>query len=358
MIRKRLLLFFVLAILPVYVAAQTPGTKAAAQNENDTSKEVVRLSDLIDEALANNPAIQSGKHTVLAMRARVPQARALPDPVIGTGWMGGTLPFRASNPGDYRKFSIMQMFMYPGKRALMGQMAEKEADASQLDVATLRRQITAEVKAAYYEYWYNDKAIRTTQRKKELLRKFSQLAESRYGVGKGMGGASDVLMSQVEISMLTEKLTMQEQAKTTAQAKLNALLARDPETPLPPPEDVSGPSPLTYSLDELYSLARQNNPEYQKMQTMVEAKQVSVDLAKKANLPDLNVEYMYQQLPGMPDMKGLTVTMNIPIFYKSKQREQVKQLTQEGLSAARARDNMLNQIAMDIKMNYTMAQSA
>jgi hypothetical protein len=47
---------------------------------------------------------------------------------------------------------------------------------------------------------------------------------------------------------------------------------------------------------------------------------------------------MYEQRPQMPDMHGLTFTVNVPVFYKSKQREELKQAKEEELSAASARD--------------------
>ena len=72
------------------------------------------------------------------------------------------------------------------------------------------------------------------------------------------------------------------------------------------------------------------------MQQMVERNQLAINLAHKDYLPDLSVGYMYQQRPDMPDMNGLTFTVNVPVFYKTKQREEVRQATEEELSAERA----------------------
>src|SRR5206468_6281513 len=118
------------------------------------------------------------------------------------------------------------------KRSLRGQMAGKEVDASQWDSEAVRRGVVANVKAAFYDYWYYDKALHTTEQNRDLLTKLSQIAEARYRVGKGM--QADVLRSQVEISMLLQKLTTLEQQRATAQARLNTFLARDPEAQLPP----------------------------------------------------------------------------------------------------------------------------
>ncbi|MGB9106178.1 MAG: TolC family protein [Terriglobales bacterium] len=364
MIKRGFILVLVALVSAASVAADGPaGSKVTAQVVNDKAapaadQGVLTLDDVVRTALAKNPAVQSAAHTTAAQRAKVPQASALPDPNVGIGWMGNIQPFsvQTGDPSSYRSVSAMQMLPFPGKRSLRGQIASKEADASQWDVEAVRRRVAADVKTAFYDYWYYDKAIRTTQQNRDLLTKLSQIAEARYRVGKGM--QADVLRSQVEIAMLLQKLTVLEQQRATAQARLNTLMARDPDAPLPPAADVANQSPLNYSLDDLYKLARQNDPEYQRMQKMVERNQLAINLAHKDYLPDLSVGYMYEQRPLMPDMHGLTFTVNIPVFYKSKQREEVRQAKEEQLSASSARDNRQNELYFDLKQNYLAAKAS
>jgi outer membrane protein TolC len=91
---------------------------------------------------------------------------------------------------------------------------------------------------------------------------------------------------------------------------------------------------------------------------MVERNQFAINLAQKDYLPDLSVGYMYEQRPNIPDMHGMTFTVNIPIFYKTKQREEVRQATEEQLSAASARDNRQNELYFDLKQNYLAAKAS
>jgi outer membrane protein, heavy metal efflux system len=323
-----------------------------------TDQSVLNLDEVVRVALAKNPAVLSASHAVLAGRAKVPQASALPDPTFGVGWMGNPRPFsvQTGDPSSYRSVSAMQMLPFPGKRSLRGQIAGKEVDAIKWDLEAVRRRVVADVKASYYDYWYYDKALHTTEQNRDLLSKLSQIAEARYRVGKGM--QADVLRSQVEISMLLQKLTTLEQQRATAQARLNTLLARDPDAPLPPTADVTNASPLNYSIEDLYKLARENDSEYQRMQKMVERNQLAINLAHKDYLPDLSVGYMYEQRPAMPDMHGFTFTVNIPVFYRSKQREEVRQAREEELSASGSRDNRQNELYFDLKQNYLAAKAS
>jgi outer membrane protein TolC len=331
-----------------------PATTTTTQT---TGPSPVGLDDLVREALQKNPAIQGASHTVEAQRRRVPQAKTLPDPTVGIGWAGNITPFsvQSGDPSSYRAVTASQQLPYPGKLKLRGEIASKEADAASSDYEAIRRRVTSDVKMAYYEYWFYDKAIQTTLKDKDLLTKLSQIAEARYRVGKGV--QQDVLRSQVEISLLLQRLTVLQQQRNNSQARLNTLLARSPEATLPPAEDIER-SPLNYSLDDLYRLARQNDPGLHREEQMIERNQLAVNLAQKDYYPDLSVGYMYQQRPMLPDMHGMTFTINVPIFYKSKQREEVKQATEERFSAERSRDNRQNELNFELKQQYLGAKAS
>jgi outer membrane protein TolC len=338
----------------VPVPLQAPATDTTAQTAGPSP---VSLEDLVREALQRNPAIQSASHTEEARRRRVPQAKTLPDPMVGIGWAGNITPFsvQSGDPSSYRAVTASQQLLYPGKLKLRGEIASKEVDAGSSDLEAVRRRVTADVKTAYFEYWFYDKALQTTLKDKDLLTKLSQIAEARYRVGKGI--QQDVLRSQLEISLLLQRLTVLQQQRNTSQARLNTLLARSPESPLAPAENIER-SPLNYSLDDLYRLARQNDPGLHREEQMIERNQLAVNLAQKDYYPDLSVGFMYQQRPMLPDMYGMTFTVNVPIFYKSKQRAEVRQATEERLSAESSRDNRKNELNFELKQQYLAAKAS
>jgi outer membrane protein TolC len=336
------------------LTVQTPATGTVAQTATLSPG---GLEDLVREALQKNPAVQSAMHTVEAQRLRVPQAKALTDPTVGIGWAGNITPFsvQSGDPSSYRAITASQQLSYPGKLKLRGAIASKEADAVSSDLEAVRRRVIADVKTAYFEYWFYDKAIQTTLKDKDLLTKLSQIAEARYRVGKGV--QQDVLRSQVEISLLLQRLTVLQQQRNTSQARLNTLLARSPEAPLPTAENIER-SALNYSLDDLYRLARQNDPALQREEQMIERNQLAVNLAQKDSYPDFSVAYMYQQRPMMPDMHGMTFTINIPVFYKSKQHQEVRQATEERLASESSRDNRKNELNFELKQQYLAAKAS
>jgi outer membrane protein TolC len=338
-------------------AVKSPAIVPDASASQSSGQQVLSLDDVIREALEKSPEAQSALHEVRALERRVPQAKTLPDPMASVGWAGNPAPFsvmRGDN-SSYRGLTVSEQFPYPGKLRLRGEIASKEADAAQADYEAVRRRISSEVKAAYYDYFYFDRAIQTTNRNKDLLEKLSQIAEARYRVGKAM--QQDVLRSQIEISLLLEKLTMFEQQRATAQARINAFLVRSPESPLPPAADVE-PETITHSLDELYALAATNDTAALRNQRMVERSRLGIALAQKEYRPDIGVGYMYQQRAGLPDMNGVTVTVNIPVFYKSKQRQGVAEASEELISAEKMHENRLNEVRFELKQQYLAAKAS
>jgi len=341
------------------VQAQGPNIiKARAAGSADRAASVLRLDEAVQEALQNNPSLQSALHTAQAERHRVPQASSFPDPTFAVNWMGNIKPFsvQTNDPSSYRGVAATQELPFPGKRRLRGEIAGKEADAAQADYEGMRRRLTAEVKAAFYDYWYYDKAMQVTLQNKDLLQKLSQIAEARYRVGKGI--QQDVLKSQLQLSLLLQKLTVLQQQQATAAARLNALLARPPEQPLAPPADVAGPAPLNYSLAQLYELADRTDPGLRREQRMVESRQLAVNLARKDYYPDLAVGYMYEQRPLLPDMHGFTFTVNIPAFYKSKQRQELAEAGQRAAAAEESQQNRKNELDFEVQQQYLEAKAS
>lgn len=338
---------FVVLFWPAALAAQQAAAEAPP----------LLLDELVREALAKNPAVQAAQRRVEALRRRIPQARALPDPTVSVGWMGDLKPFgvQRDDPSSFRSVSAQQEIPFPGKLKLRGEIADREAEAAWWDYEATRRRLVAEVKAAYYDTFYYEKALEITRKNKELLEKVAQIAATRYQVGQGL--QADVLKAQVEVSKLLQRLTVLEQQWKTAQARLNTLLFRDPEAPLGPPAGVE-PARLDTTLDSLYQLAREHDTGLQLEARLIERSQLAADLARREYYPDFGVGYTYQNRPLLPEMHGFTFTVRIPVFYRSKQREGVNEAAQELQSAERSREARLTTLTFEVKEQYLAARAS
>ena len=336
-----------------------PAAPVRAQSAKEDSPSVpVLLKDLVSEALTRNPEIQAARHSVNAKRARVPQAKAWPDPTISFGYGGNAVPpfsVMRGDPSSARQIMAEQEIPYPGKTRLRGQIAAHETEAEVTTVEDAQRQVAAETKEAYFELHFIDQSLETLRKDREILQRLAKVAEIRYSVGKA--AQQDLLRAQVELSKLVERQTTLEQTRKTLEAQLNSLRDLPVDTPVGPTADVR-PSVLTQSIDELQSAAESSFPALKRQQTMIEGNRLAVDLARKDVRPNFSVGYTYMQRAGMPDMYGVTFSTSLPIFRRSKQDMAIREAAESLESARRKEQNELTVLRYRVKQEYLQVQSA
>lgn len=323
----------------------------------DSTVGALRLQDLIEQTLENNPEIKSMQRRFDMMRARVPQAKALDQPVLSVGYMGNIAPFyvQRDDPSSGRSISITQDLPFPGKRALKGKVASSEADAEWWLFEQTRRNVVAEVKDAYFDLYYISKALGVVTKTKTLLEQFIKIAEARYAVGKGI--QQDVLKAQVEFSKLLEQQTMLEQRKQIAEARLNSLLYRESDSPLAVPEELK-PRAFDFSLAQLNEAAIANYPDLKAQRRKIEGAQYAIQLAKKEFYPDFSVGFTYTNRPAMPEMYGLSVGVKLPIYSAQKQRPALTEATASFEAEKRTLENMATVLMFKIRDKYLAQNTA
>ena len=345
LIFPKTILFAYLILFPGFLYAQSESSP-------------LRLAPLIEEALLNNPEILAARQRWEAYKEKVPQAYALEDPMLGFGII--SLPTNFSFRDEdmtMKEIAISQKFPFPGKRPLMKEMAEKEAEAVHTGIQLKAHQIVRDLTLAYYELSHTYRTSEVTQRNKDILENFAKIAETRYSTGEGV--QQDVIKAHIEISKMVDELIMLDQRKKTLEAKLNALLNRPSGSPVGKPEEVA---PRTFPLasEDLQRMALDMNPTLQGMRKMIEAKQRANDLAKRDYYPDFNLRFAYGQRDNGPegmkrrDMLTGMVEINVPIFYKSKQDRKVAEANAD-LQATEAQYRaMKNELSFMITDMFTM----
>jgi len=324
-----------------------------------SEKRVLNLDQLVDEALQNNPEILAANKRWEAFKEKVPQVKALEDPMLGFGIIN--LPTNFSFKDEdmtMKELSISQRFPFPGKRPLMKEMAEKEAEAVYTEIQEKANRIIKQVKATYYELSYNYRSTEITQRNKEILETFVKIAETQYAVG--MGIQQDVLKAHVEVSKMVDELIMLGQRKRALEAKMIALLNWSPETQVGKPEEVIFRK-LPITIEEFQKMALEVNPTLKGMKKMIEAKEKAYALAKREYYPDFDIRFAYGQRNNGPEMKRrdmLTgmVEINIPIFYKSKQDRKLAETKADILTTEAQYQAMKNEILFMITDMGSMIQ--
>jgi outer membrane protein, heavy metal efflux system len=345
-----------IAALGLQATAQESAVAPMSATSHASAPAPLALDDVVAEALEHNPDIAAMARSFDQMQARVPQAKAWPEPMLEVGSMGNILPFsvQTDDPSSARVITVTQEVMWPGKLSLMGKMAGAEAEAEWWAYEQMRRMVVADVKTAYFDLAYLTRAVEVVSKNKVLMERVAKIAEARYALGKGM--QQDVLKAQLEITRMFGMLEMLEQRKASTEARLNILLYRDTESPLGRPARLE-PRAFDYTLEGLKEIAL-TSPILRQQRSKIDKEQYALRLAEKQYYPDMSVSYTYQNRPMMPEMHGLMVGVKLPLYFWQKQRPAVAEAA-AGAAAERKRlESAQALLSFKIKDAYLMATTS
>lgn len=336
------------------VAPLAPGRAQAApaaagmpeRVPKDSARAAGALDSLVAQALAINPTIHAAAARVKAAQMRIGPAGARPDPML----MAGVENLPISKPGfsDFmttKMVGISQTFPFPGKLSLQTRAATDEVTAVRAALEAARLDVAAQVKEAYYDLAFADRALDIVRRNQAVVTNLISVSQARYTTGTGT--QADVLRARTETANLDDAASAFAEQRRAALARLNAVLDRPSDTPVEAPAiparvvraavadsaahvhftaDALGAraadSPLL-PLDSLQMLAAANSPVIHEHIARIAADRARLELARKASLPDVSIALSYGQRQGFTDMVSATVSVPIPLQKGRKQDAEV-----------------------------------
>jgi len=321
----------------------------------------LNLQDLIDEALRNNPEIHASQWKLSASRFRISQVQSLPDPMFMFGYQneGTKSLYTFGNemaPDSQWMFSVSQMLPFPGKLSLKAEMATRDFESLQARHESLKLRIISKVKELYFSLFLAYKNIELIDEQKALFSKIEDTAMSRYKTGAG--SLQDLLMAQTEKYMLLEKKEMLLQRIQSIEAMLIYILGRDVNTLIGKPL-ISGATSFNYELNQLLEIASANSPSVSAIEKMLAGSHVRMEMSHKEYYPDFTLTASYFARSKLfPDMWSVATTVNIPLFYKTKQQQAVN----ESMAMVREAENELQatklMIYSSIRDSYSMLKTS
>ncbi len=258
------------------------------------------LRSYIEAALEANPALGQALARYRAALQRVPQVTSLPDPMLNFTQFIRSVETRVGP--QLNTLMLTQTFPWFGKLDLKGRVVFKEAAAQFQVYRAQEREIIAKVKRAFYDLGYVDRAAEISQQDQLLLEHYEELAQIRYSTGQGLQQA--VIKIQAEITKIINRLKSLDQQRVSLVARLNTLMDRPPEEPLPKVGQLALPQ-MTLNLEELYDLGERNRQELKAVMARIEKSEQSIDLAKKDYWPSVTLSAGMINVGGRNDPAGL-----------------------------------------------------
>lgn len=348
---------FLVMFLQLFVTGSGFSTQLQTVDESDFYAGDLHLQSYIEAALESNPALEEALARYRGALQKVPQVTSLPDPMLSfTQFLRN--PETRVGP-QLNTLMLTQKFPWFGKLDLKGRVVFKEAAARYQVYRAGEREIIARVKRAFYDLSYVDRAAEISQEDQLLLEHYEELAQIRYSTGQGLQQA--VIKIQAEITKIINRLKILDQQRVSLVARLNTLMDRSPEEPLPTVGPLALPQ-MTLNLEELYDLGERNRQELKAVMARIEKSEQSIDLAKKDYWPNVTLSAGMINVGGRNDPAGLllpppdngknaysfSVGINIPIR-RDKYNAGVLEAT-EGLIANRKQYlNIRNEMEFSIR---------
>lgn len=288
------------------------------------------LSAVYEVLRQANPRIQAAGALARAARARIPGAGLPPDPQVQLGWMNYELPsLKPMEVVGMTQLQVMQMLPIGGKLGLSRNIARSRADAQSARAQDSWWEVRAQAAMPFYEIYRSDQSLTVMRETLSLLSNIREIAEVMYRVGDG--NQIDVLRAQVEIARMSEDTIRMQAMRVGMAARLNAILDRSQQTPLPQPVLPVFPKTLP-TLESLEQRAYLGRPMLRAGSSELAAAQSMERLARKEIIPDLQIGVQYAQRGnpgggtemaggslGTERMGSLMIGANLPIFAKSRQ---------------------------------------
>jgi outer membrane protein, heavy metal efflux system len=283
--------------------AEAPAsTQVAASSRVMASVSDATLRGLVAEVLERNPRIAAAMAQARAARLMAPQAKALPDPVVGVGAYVSS-PETRVGPQTIMA-TLSQRFPWFGKLGLKERAALERADALDAQVEAQRLDLVTETRRLYYEIGFLDAWSRVVRSDRDTLDHYEELARTRYASGVGIGQA--VVKIQAEITRDDARVLDIGNRRAALVAALNELRDAPQATPVAPPV-LPDYGEVVFDRGALRDRALALRPEMAQVESEIARADTGIELARREFKPDITLGAVYTRVGPRGDAAGIAM---------------------------------------------------
>jgi len=287
------------------------------------------LDDYLIQAGQQNAGLKALFNDYMAALEKVPQAKSLPDPVMAFGYFLSPVETRIG-PQEFR-ISASQMFPWFGELKAREQAAAYMAKAKYEAFIDARNKLYFDVKKLYYQLFYLEESIRTTDENIVLVRSMQDLARIKFESGKAP--MVDVLRADLEINKLNERLAFFEDTRKPLEAAFKEKL-NDSTLILVWPDTLTSASWLL-DKEATRDSIRKANPRLKSLGEQEKAWGYQHEAAIKAGYPSINLGIDYINVGQRTDLNPAgngrdaflpKIGFTLPVYrnkYRAMQQETV-----------------------------------
>ena len=327
------------------------GAHSSSPVEEEPLKAPLTAEAFTEAVLAHNASLEAMRQAVVAAVAQIRPAGALDDPMLSVSAAPRTFGLAGGPSGD---IEVSQSFPWWGTLDARREVARADAEARGQDLDALRLRLAALARGAFADWVYVHRALEINNANLSVLNELRNVARIRYT--SGQAPQEDVLQADVERTMLAQQRLEWDRDLTMAQARMNALLDRVPQSTVPAPGELPAPSPLP--AEEILAQRALGHPQLEELADEERAAQARQRLAEKDRFPKLAVSAGYNSMwadPAMRPMVGLSITVPLD---QGKYRDSIDAAHAEARRAASSLEDQRASLLADLSTDYAAVREA
>jgi outer membrane protein, heavy metal efflux system len=340
--------------LPLHAALLAAVGVGSFVRVSEASERLSR-TEAVAEALACNPAIEAAREQMEQARARVSEAKALPDAsfVANVTQEEGLLKLGTGTSQDY---GLGLTLPFPTKLRLAGRVATANLRAAEFTLDQLRNQTAAQTAQAYDALLVAERHRQDLADGKALAEDFLRKTEARFQAGTV--AKLDVIKAKVDVAQAANDLIANERAIATSRAALNRMLGRPPGAPIEAADDLADVPPPLPDVESLAALAASSRPEIRSALVQREGARDATRLAKQYWLPDLNLVLARNYTAGAPPAYSSAFSFNVPLFFWQHNNGPIAEAQHREAELEATRHDTAAQVDLDLRASHAAADTA
>lgn len=285
------------------------------------------LGALLAEAESHSPALRAAASRVAAVDERVPQADALPDPLLSLTYENESLDAITWGESMDTGATVTWTQEFPGggKRRARSEVAQADRRLASESQAALAAAIRARVVLGYVELHRIDRTRAIVEETRPLLETAREAARVRFENGEGT--LADVLKAGTALSRVEIELAALDGERSRAEAELGAALGRTGparfDAALTPPDEIP------WIPEAAEAAALENAPELRRLAAEGARESSRIEAARLEMKPDWMASGAYTERGPLESMVMGMVGVRLPLWRDRKQARAIAEAERE-----------------------------
>ncbi len=330
----------------------------AAQGSRAETETPLRLTltEALERAFSSSPVMQARRAEVRRAEARLLGARTYPlNPELELSAGDRQGPTETSTD---RSIGISQEIQIGGQRRKGVAAASAALEAARSSFERELRLLGASVEQAFAQALRARELLEIADADAELARQLLRFSVRRLEAGSGT--QVELNLARSTAGQAERALRLSESAEETARNRVAELIGLPLDGAL---NAVVGDQPMpddrVPQLEELLAAAFQNRADLASLRHETDSAELSIELSRSLRIPNLRLGAFYEEEEGTDEIKGIGLSVPIPLFNRNQGEVAEAQAEAERLSAeGSAAELAVRREVADALVQYRSAREA